>query len=68
MSVKKFDLAIDLMKLNIHAFPEYIGSYTHLANLLIRKGERLQAEELLLKALSINPDSAAATKLLEQVR
>lgn len=66
-SVKKLDLAIDVLKLNLHAFPEHMDSYTHLANLYLQKGERLQAEDILQKALAIKPDSATVAELLEKV-
>jgi CubicO group peptidase (beta-lactamase class C family) len=68
MGVGKIDLAIDVLNLNIHAFPESVDSYTSLANLYFRKGQRSQAEEMLVKALSIDPNSPEAAILLEKVR
>jgi tetratricopeptide (TPR) repeat protein len=68
MGVGKIDLAIDVLNLNIHAFPESVDSYTYLANLNFRKGQRSQAEELLKKALSIDPESSEAALLLERIR
>ena len=68
MSVKKLDLAIDVLKLNLHAFPEHMESYTCLANLYLQKGEHAQAEAILQKALSIQPDSSAVAELLEKIR
>ena len=68
MSVKKLDLAIDVLGLNIHAFPEHLDSYLTLANLYIQKGARTQAEGILQKALAIKPDRAAVAEALEKVR
>ena len=68
MGVGKIDLAIDVLNLNIHAFPESVDSYTYLANLRFRKEQRSQAEELLKKALSIDPESPEAALLLEKIR
>ena len=68
MSVKKLDLTVEVLNLNIHAFPEYLGSYIYLAKLYLQKGERAQAEETLKKALEIKPDSTAVVKLLEEVQ
>lgn len=59
MSVKKLDLAIDVLKLNIHVFPDHIESYTRLASLYLQKGQRAQAKDILEQALAIKPGSAA---------
>ena len=68
MAVKKIDLAIDVLKLNIHAFPEHMGSYTFLANLYLQKGEHAQAEDILQKALAIEPDNQRVIELLKKAR
>jgi CubicO group peptidase (beta-lactamase class C family) len=68
MTAKKLDLAIDVLGLNIHVFPEHVESYIERAKLYRRKGEFAQSEESLLKALSIKPDCTAAAELLEKVR
>jgi CubicO group peptidase (beta-lactamase class C family) len=67
-SVKKIDLATEVLELNIHAFPGHMGSYLYLAKLYLQQGKRAQAEETLLIALTINPDSIAAAELLEKVK
>ena len=67
-SVKKIELAIDVLGLNLHAFPEHMDSYIYLAQLYLQQGVKMQAEETLLKALAISPDCAAAAELLEKVR
>ena len=67
-SAKKIDLAIDVLGLNIHVYPEHIESYLEQAKLYLQKGETVLAETSLLKALSIKPDNTAAAELLEKVR
>jgi CubicO group peptidase (beta-lactamase class C family) len=67
MCAKKFDLTIEVLKLNLHTFPDHIESYTCLANLYLQKGERAQAKDILKKALSIQPDSSTVAELLERV-
>ncbi len=68
VSAKKVDLAIDVLELNIHVFPEHLGSLVFLAKLYIRQGQRVQAEERLQKALSIKPDSMYLAGLLDEIR
>ena len=46
MSVKKFDLAIEVLKLNLQAFPQDPESYHLLGKLYLQKGETGQAEEM----------------------
>jgi CubicO group peptidase (beta-lactamase class C family) len=67
-SAKKIDLAIEVLGLNIHVYPEYIDSYLEQAKLYLQKGEIAHAKESILKALSIEPDNAAAARLLEMVQ
>jgi CubicO group peptidase (beta-lactamase class C family) len=68
LAVKKIDLAIAVLGLNIHAFPEHFYSYLSLARLYMRKGERLLAEETLHKALLIRPENSTALDLLAKAR
>lgn len=67
LSAGKPDLAIGVLGLNIHAFPEYPASYLEQAKLYLRKGEPAPAEDALIKILSIQPDNAAAIRLLDQI-
>jgi tetratricopeptide (TPR) repeat protein len=67
-AVKKIDLAIDVLGLNLHVFPEHMDSYIYLAQLYLQQGGKMQAEETLLKALAIKPDCTAAAELLEKVQ
>jgi CubicO group peptidase (beta-lactamase class C family) len=67
-TAKKTDLAIEVLELNIHVYPEYIESYLEQANLYLYQGDIVQAKESLLKALSIEPNNVTATRLLEKVQ
>lgn len=67
LSVKKIDLAIDVLGLNIHAFPEHFDSYFSLARLYLLKGEGVLAEESLRKALLIEPENRTALDLLAKI-
>jgi CubicO group peptidase (beta-lactamase class C family) len=67
-SLKKFERAIDILVLNIHAFPEHVESYTHLAGIHLQQGKPAQAEECLEKALSLEPGNPLATGLMEKIR
>jgi Tfp pilus assembly protein PilF len=66
--VKKVDLAIDLLKLNLHAFPDHLDSYLYLARLFQSKGDYTQAECHLRNALAIEPGNCDALELLEKVQ
>jgi hypothetical protein len=68
VAAKKTDLAEDVLKLNLHVFPESSESYIMLAKIKLQKGESKQAGECLEKALAIDPDSAEANRLLVNVR
>jgi len=46
MSVKKFDLAIEVLKLNLQAFPQGAETYHLLGKLYLQKGETQQAEDM----------------------
>lgn len=68
MSVKQYDLAIGLLELDLHAFPERPGLYIYLARTQWQKGDRAQAEAALQKALALHPHNTAASALLEKIR
>lgn len=61
-------LAIDVLGLNIHAFPRQFESYLSLARLYLRKGECMLAEEILRKVLSIKLENSAVLDLLAKAR
>ena len=44
-SVKKIELAIDVLGLNLSAFPEHMDSYIYLAQLYLQQGGKMQAEK-----------------------
>jgi tetratricopeptide (TPR) repeat protein len=66
-TARKTDLAIEVLGLNIHVYPESIGSYLEQARLYLYKGEIARSKEILLKALSTEPNNATAARLLEMV-
>jgi len=68
LTAKKIDLAIDVLGLNIHVYPEYIESYIEQAKLHLYKEETALAAERLLKAQSIEPDNIAVSEMLKMVR
>jgi tetratricopeptide (TPR) repeat protein len=62
---KQPDLAIQVLGLNIHFYPDHMESYLEQAKLYLQRNALAQAKDVLLKALSIEPDNAAAASLLE---
>ena len=68
VSAEKLDLAIDVLGLNLHVYPEHVASYLERARLYVRVGESTLAEADLLKALSLEPNHAAAADLLRMVQ
>ena len=67
-SARNLDLAIDVLGLNIHVFPEYPASYLEQAKLYLEKGDLASAGQCLLKALSIEPENTQAARMLDQIR
>lgn len=67
LSSRKFDQVIDLLRLNLHAFPNHIDSYHLLANAYLRKGNPSQAKEVLFQALAINPDDRTTIELIGKI-
>ncbi len=67
MSLKKFDLAIGLLELDLYAFPERLGLYIYLARTHLQKGDRAQAEAALRRALAIQPDRADMLEMLSRI-
>ena len=66
-TAQQIDLAVQVLDLNIHVFPENIESYLLQAKLYLHKGEVAQANECLLQALSMEPDNTTAASLLNRV-
>lgn len=67
MSRKKFDLAIGLLELDLHVFPERLGLTIYLARTHLQKGDRAQAEAALRRALAIQPDRADMLQMLSSL-
>ncbi len=63
-SVEKIDLAIEVLGLNLQVFPEHIESYIRMACLYSKRGDNPQAEEILRKALAIQPDNETVAEML----
>jgi CubicO group peptidase (beta-lactamase class C family) len=67
-SANKIDLAIEVVGFNLHIYPGNVESYLQQAKLYLHKGEIAPGKEALLKALSIEPGTAAAARLLETIQ
>jgi CubicO group peptidase (beta-lactamase class C family) len=67
VSLKKYDLAIDLLTLDSYVFPERVNLYIYLAKAHLLKGDRAQAEAVLRQALVIQPDRADVLEMLAQL-
>lgn len=67
MSLKKYDLAIDLLELDWHVFPERVGLSIYLAKIHLQKGDRAQAEAVLRRALAIQSDRADILEMLNKI-
>ncbi len=65
--VQRLDLAIEVLKLNLFAFPKHVGSHLLLAKLYIRKGDRAQAQAVLQAARALAPNSLTVSGLLAKV-
>jgi Tfp pilus assembly protein PilF len=67
MSRKKFGLAIGLLELDLHVFPERLGLAIYLARTHLQNGDRAQAETVLRRALAIQPDRADVLEMLSSI-
>lgn len=61
------DMAIDVLGLNIHVFPDFVDSYTEQARLYLRKGDLKQGKKSLQMALSLDPVNVSASRLLASI-
>jgi CubicO group peptidase (beta-lactamase class C family) len=68
MTAGEPDQAIDVLGLNIQAFPGDTEAYIRRADLFRRRGDRMRAEKDLLSALSIEPENASVLLSLQMVR
>jgi tetratricopeptide (TPR) repeat protein len=62
-NVRKYDLAIDVLELNLHVFPRHLDSLTYLAKLCTQTGDRARAEAAIQKVLAIDPGNSIADLL-----
>jgi predicted Zn-dependent protease len=63
-SVKKFNLAEQVLELNLHVHPENTGLKLFMAKNYIRRNKPDQAETLLQEVLEINPENLSAKEML----
>ncbi len=68
MGAGKLDAAIDILNLNILAFPGDLESYTRLADIHHRREENSLAEDVLIQALRVMPGNNEAVEMLYKVR
>ncbi len=67
MSVKKSDLVIDVLELDLHVFPEKPWLYIYLAKACLQKGDHVRGKTALRRALAIQPDRADALEMLNKI-
>ena len=67
MSLKKFDLAIELLELDLDVFPEELWLTIYLAKVYLQKDDRAQAEAILRRVLTIQPNRADALEMLSKI-
>jgi len=68
VSVKKYNLAIDVLELDLQAFPQHLGLNIYLARTYLQVGNHAQAEVALRRALELEPRSTEGAELLEKIR
>lgn len=61
----KAELALDVLGLNLHVYPEHGETILYQAKLQLRKGSSLAARESLMKILASEPENAEAAELLK---
>jgi tetratricopeptide (TPR) repeat protein len=68
MMADKVDLAIDVLRLNIHAFPDYAYSHVFLAQLYLKRAQFDEARVALNDALAVYPDDEGALAMLAEIQ
>jgi len=63
----RYDRAIQHFREALHHDPNYVPSYTALADLLVRRGEDVEALRLLRQAVELSPSDPRARSLLQRV-
>jgi len=67
MSVQRFELALEILELNLKVFPKSLGSLVIQARISLKLGHREQAEQILRHALTIAPESITVTNMLAAI-
>ena len=67
MQNREYTKAIELFKTVINSKPEFPDAYIHLASIYIEQGELDKANDLLIVALKLNPDSHYANQLYDSI-
>jgi tetratricopeptide (TPR) repeat protein len=68
MSVKKVDLAEQVLELNLYAYPENSGLKLFMAKNYIHSNKPERAKTLLREVLEINPDNLSAKDMLSKIQ
>jgi CubicO group peptidase (beta-lactamase class C family) len=64
---KKLDMALEILKFNLHLFPDEANSYDSLAEVYLRRGDAKSAIEHYKKALEIDPNFTNSKNMLEKL-
>ncbi|MFC2118803.1 ankyrin repeat domain-containing protein [Bacteroidota bacterium] len=65
---KQFDLAIEIFKLNVWAYPEYSNAYDSLGEAYMKSGEKELSIKNYQKSLELNPANENAKEMLLRLR
>jgi CubicO group peptidase (beta-lactamase class C family) len=68
MSAGRLDLAGEVLELNIHVFPAYLGSYLLLSKHHLGRNDRKKTKFILNKALEVSPGNKAIVDRLEKIQ
>ena len=67
MNEKKYDEAIEILKINIKLHPKSSNTYDSLADAYLRKKDTTNAITFYKKALSINPENSSSKRMLNRI-
>jgi CubicO group peptidase (beta-lactamase class C family) len=67
LSMKKYDDAISVFKLNVDAHPDSWNAYDSLAEAYMKSGRRDEAVANYRKSLELNPDNTGASEKVEEL-
>lgn len=66
VGLQRLDIAVEVLKLNIHAFPAYQLSYLCLARLYLKQGDTSKVRETATKGLAIQPGNPEMLEILQR--